>query len=1188
MHYSKARMKIQNFVRSIFIGICLLVTLVIFDSNSSASAQQTATIAFNETNLSERTINIFPNNQTLPTAYATIRHSLKLEQSHVAFSIFINGKSTTNHIYGNWVVSVGNERFCTTGVTYHCTTVRFEPNSTVLNAIPLGTTITYKFIYKPPGGYEVINLHFVRTDLNMNWRSDSSGVIVDSSNSNDSFESQYADVVGYFDNESEINFELWIQKGIEKIEKYTLTKNEVYSSWSGTEWNYNSTYGEWLIQSFSDCPSSADSSKCSQVLFRPNRTNINGLFGKVTMWLRGTRTQNDLSHTDILKFNINGQPSTSFVWDSEGSETLKSGNQLNYSDLFGETIIFKKIESALSVDANERLNQNSQSFDEDGGSSESVGDFLAFPLGLEFKYGNWFVEEGFNPENDPHNELFHSANLRFAFRPNSTAINDNLNTDELITSTLNFHIHQGDDSTTKIATTSITVTIDRSSVKPILSITSKTNSVIEGQSATFTITSNVDPKQPFLVSYIPTNSSGDFLNSTTFPSGLPQFENLTFSQVEGSDAWTDEISIDLREDDGIDADDGSITVTLNTATEYAFYFAAAEPDNSVTIKVEDAEKPTLSFQEESVSITEEDVDKNVELTLNLSEAIDDIVDVSYVIVGKTATEGTDFVDISNGSVSFLPNTTSIPVNILIKGDELSEDDETFKVIISTPPSNAYIRHGNSTLEAEVTIHDDEPIIMSVATTDFEVAEDVVNGNFIVEVVLNKTVLIANPDTPIPEPVSFLVETSSGTATIDADFKTPDRQPTQPRFRIPADAKSFSFAIPILNDVENEGNETFNVRIHDLQQATFADGTTQQSLMLTIIDNEKPTLSLMQNTKTVEEEDSDNNVELTLNLSGPIEESVDISYELISETANEGTDFVDNGNGVVSIVSNTKSVPIIIQIKDDDINEGNETFKVRVITPPDNAVFADSVSILEATIKIIDDESPTLSVDNSTLTISERAEMTHIGLTLSGLASNDVIVTYSTSITGSDTAQQADFTAQTASTITIATSPSPATSGLIQIPINNDTDEEEDETFTLTLTGITGAVFANNQSSIVLQVTIIDDEGLPYLSIDLTEIAVDEQDGYAEIDLSFAPVITEPVTIVYSTIQDTAVGGDDYSIQTNTTLEITTGSKETIYIPITNDKIYEDEEKFSMEISAISGAAYGSGVINTPIMITITG
>ena len=92
-------------------------------------------------------------------------------------------------------------------------------------------------------------------------------------------------------------------------------------------------------------------------------------------------------------------------------------------------------------------------------------------------------------------------------------------------------------------------------------------------------------------------------------------------------------------------------------------------------------------------------------------------------------------------------------------------------------------------------------------------------------------------------------------------------------------------------------------------------------------------------------------------------------------------------------------------------------------------------------------------------------------------------------------------------ITIATSPippTPSTFGLIQIPIINDTDEEENETFTLTLTEISGAVFADDQSSIVLQVTIIDDEGLPILSIDSTEITVNEQSGYTEIGLSFTP------------------------------------------------------------------------------------
>ena len=57
---------------------------------------------------------------------------------------------------------------------------------------------------------------------------------------------------------------------------------------------------------------------------------------------------------------------------------------------------------------------------------------------------------------------------------------------------------------------------------------------------------------------------------------------------------------------------------------------------------------------------------------------------------------------------------------------------------------------------------------------------------------------------------------------------------------------------------------------------------------------------MLDTITVEEEEPATNVELTLNLSGPIEEVVDISYEIIAESAIADTDFVDNGNGLVTI------------------------------------------------------------------------------------------------------------------------------------------------------------------------------------------------------------------------------------------------------------------------------------------------
>ena len=1189
-------LQFNKFTRSFIIIVCALAVMIIDGYVGSGKAQQFVSIKFNDTEQFGKTFQVNAGNPQISQLDATANHTtprifigLRVYRNNVL--TFSDKISQLGTIYGTWHYSLSNSSFCNSEVNYYCSSFWFAPNNQRINNIPLGTTVRLELFYTPSGhhsGGNSTNIYFERSDLDITWR-DHETRINDDPISLAGNDTHIINIDAYIGNRSELSFELWTKVGFNDVTKQSLTRGTYTDVVSFAAWFINSTYGTWVVSESNNCPLADDGKICFRAYYLTNTSGAN-LSGKnITMELRITKVLGNHSETQSLEFKIYGKSLLTFDWKNENSEEIITGNQLKFDDVAGTAVIFKRKTNSFSFEVNERL-ISTQSFDNVVGSTQIINDYEAYPLGDNFKYGTWFVETSVNYTNDPHSDSHHLGNMQFLFRPKTEEINSILNTDENIISSLKFYIRESGSSSNEIHSVEATVTINRATVKPILSITSRTSSVIEGQTVTFTVQSNVDPMQPFYVSYIPTNSNGDYLDSTTSTSGFPQFEYLTFSQTEGLDEWTDEIEVYLREVDGVAGGDGSITVTLNTATDYAFYFAAAEPDNSVTIRVEDAEKPTLSFAENEYSVTEGDTDTNVELTLNLSEAIDDAVIVSYSIIERSATSGIDFVDIANGSVSILPNTTSIPINIQIKGDELSESDETFKVVISTPPSNAYFRHGVPSLEADVTIHDDEPIIMNVATTDFNVAEDVVNGNFIVEVVLTKNTVIANPNDQTPDSVSFLVETSSGTATIDADFKTPDRLPTAPRFNIPTDAKTFSFAIPILNDVENEGNETFNLRIHDLQQATFADGTTEHSLELTIIDNEKPTLSFMQDTKTVEEEDSNSNVELTLNLSGPIEEAVDISYEVIAESATEGTDFVNNGTGSVSIAANTTSIPISIQIKGDDINEGNETFKVRVTTPPNNAAFANGVSMLEATITIVDDESPTLSIDSSTLTISELAEMTHIGITLSGPTNEDVVVTYSTSITGSDTAQQADFIAQIASTITIATSPppaSPSTFGLIQIPITNDTDEEEDETFTLTLTGISGAVFAADQSSIEEQVTIIDDEGLPILTIDSDQIAVNEQSGYAEIDLSFTPAITEPVTIVYSTIQDTAVGGVDYTIQTNATLEITTGNQETIFIPIANDNSYEGEEKFSMEISAIQGAAYGTDVINNPIIITIT-
>ena len=133
-----------------------------------------------------------------------------------------------------------------------------------------------------------------------------------------------------------------------------------YSSWTSTEWNYDTDYGNWYIQSFSNCPSVSDNSKCSQILFEPDDDAINNLYGKnVTMWIRGTRTLGNQHETKEIKLVINGLPLSSPKWNVEGSGNLTTGNQLEYTDIIGTASIFKKKENAFTVDVNEEVLEKS-------------------------------------------------------------------------------------------------------------------------------------------------------------------------------------------------------------------------------------------------------------------------------------------------------------------------------------------------------------------------------------------------------------------------------------------------------------------------------------------------------------------------------------------------------------------------------------------------------------------------------------------------------------------------------------------------------------------------------------------------------------------------------------------------------------------------------------------------------------
>ena len=110
--------------------------------------------------------------------------------------------------------------------------------------------------------------------------------------------------------------------------------------------------------------------------------------------------------------------------------------------------------------------------------------------------------------------------------------------------------------------------------------------------------------------------------------------------------------------------------------------------------------PTLSVDD--VSVTEGDSDTtDVELVLRLSEASESAIDVEFRTEADDAEAGVDFQP-TEGLVVFEPGQTERTVTVHVIGDTLTEEDETFRLVLAAP-SGAELEKS----EAVITILDDD-------------------------------------------------------------------------------------------------------------------------------------------------------------------------------------------------------------------------------------------------------------------------------------------------------------------------------------------------------------------------------------------------------------------------------------------------------------------------------------------------
>ena len=279
---------------------------------------------------------------------------------------------------------------------------------------------------------------------------------------------------------------------------------------------------------------------------------------------------------------------------------------------------------------------------------------------------------------------------------------------------------------------------------PTILIKAESTSVTEGQSARFILERRwatdllaLAPPQSHTVVYLRASQDGQYITGA-----LPT--QITFGQNETRKV------IELQTvDDSAFGDNGSVTIELlpDTSTvsenlhgKYTIWEnwvghtpVGGRSDRATVTITNNDDKSGITIA--PAAATEGDSGStDMTFTLNLAQAVTEAVTVNYVTSDGTATAGSDYTAVTNGTTTIPANSTSATFTVPVTGDTTEEANETFNVTISLPepgpdlsdgggsgpPQVAIV--GGDTASAVGTIMDDDPVVVTVAAKEASVKE----------------------------------------------------------------------------------------------------------------------------------------------------------------------------------------------------------------------------------------------------------------------------------------------------------------------------------------------------------------------------------------------------------------------------------------------------------------------------------
>ena len=371
-------------------------------------------------------------------------------------------------------------------------------------------------------------------------------------------------------------------------------------------------------------------------------------------------------------------------------------------------------------------------------------------------------------------------------------------------------------------------------------------------------------------------------------------------------------------------------------------------------------------------------------------------------------------------------------------------------------------------------------------------------------------------------------------------------------------------------------------------AGYAGGevTNQLAVTVTVIDDDKPAVSLSLSPSSISENGGVATVTATLEAASP-------ATTTIMVTAATGTnavagDFALSSANTLTIAAGetTSTGTVTIAAVNNAVDEPDKS-----VTVSGSASNSDGVKQpADRTLAITDDDpAPTLSIDSPSVSEGNSGSRNlTFTATLSAASGREVTVDYADAGTGTATSGT-DYTAIAAGTLTFATG---TTSQTFDVSVTGDVLDEADETVKVRLKDPTNAAVSTTAGTGTG--TITDDDATPTLSISEPSVAEGDSGSAAlTYTVTLSAASGRQVTVRYADAgTGTATSGTDYAAITGGTLTFVAGTtSRTFSVSVTGDTVNEPNETVAVNWSNATNATITSrsGVVAAALRVdgTIT-